>query len=85
MPQSLRDGCFAAGDELSVYPTHWVNQSVAAYYGIHSIRSSNDLGDPSISLQNPGVFGNNDTINFNIPGLGLQTISVGTDPSAAGV
>jgi hypothetical protein len=44
---------FAAADELSVYPTHWVNQSVAAYYGIRSIRSSNDLGDPSRRLNEP--------------------------------
>src|SRR5262249_34670497 len=27
----------------------------------------------------------NDTINFNIPGAGVQTINVGTDASAAGI
>src|SRR5207247_10127957 len=59
--------------------------SVSLREAITSINAGNDLGDPSISLQNPGTFGINDTINFNIPNFGVQTINVGTDPSAAGI
>src|SRR5437773_9903936 len=59
--------------------------SVSLREAITSINAGNDLGDPSISLQNPGTFGINDTINFNIPNFGVQTINVGTDASAAGI
>src|SRR5262249_4428095 len=51
---------------------------------ITAINAGNDLGDPDITAQSPGTFGVNDTINFNIPGSGVQTINVGTDASAAG-
>src|SRR4051812_12048333 len=39
-------------------------------------------GDPDVTLQNPGAFGSSDAIHFNIGSGGLQTINVGTDPSA---
>src|SRR5205823_2178371 len=50
-----------------------------------AVNAGNDLGDPDITAQNPGTFGVNDTINFNIPGTGVKTINVGSDPSAAGI
>jgi hypothetical protein len=52
---------------------------------ITAINAGNNLGDPDIVAQNPGTFGTNDTINFNIPGAGVKTINVGTDPSASGI
>src|SRR5713101_1319967 len=59
--------------------------SVSLRESITAINAGNDLGDPNITAQNPGTFGTNDTINFNIPGAGLQTINVGSDASAAGI
>src|SRR5262249_36882780 len=59
--------------------------SVSLREAIMAINSGSDLGDPAITAQNPGTFGINDTINFNLSGSGVQTIGVGTDPSASGV
>src|SRR5437868_6237987 len=59
--------------------------SVSLREMITAINAGNDLGDPDITAQNPGIFGTNDTINFNIPGAGVKTINVGSDPSAAGI
>src|SRR5437762_1910065 len=59
--------------------------SVSLREAITAINAGNDLGDPDITAQNPGTFGTNDTINFNIPGAGVKTINVGTDPSASGI
>jgi CSLREA domain-containing protein len=51
---------------------------------ITAINAGNDLGDPDVTAQNPGTFGTNDTINFNIPGNGRHVIAVGTAASAQG-
>src|SRR5713101_6003706 len=59
--------------------------SVSLREAITAINAGNDLGDPDITAQNPGTFGTNDTINFNINAAGVQTIDVGTDSSAAGI
>src|SRR6266851_375382 len=59
--------------------------SVSLREAITAVNAGNDLGDPDITAQNPGTFGALDTINFNIPGAGVQTINVGTDASAAGI
>ena len=62
--------------------------SVSLREAITAIDAGNDLGDPSISLQNPtlpGPFGSNDQVNFHLPSSGQQTILVGSDPSAAGL
>jgi hypothetical protein len=58
---------------------------VSVREAIRSFNQGNDLGDPNITSQNPGTYGTNDRVNFNIPGSGVQTINVGTDPSAAGI
>src|SRR5207247_2064946 len=50
-----------------------------------AMNAGNDLGDPDVTAQNPGIFGVNDTINFNINGAGVKTIDVGSDPSASGI
>src|SRR5204863_9918880 len=60
------------------------NGSVSLREAITAINAGNNLGDPDIVAQNPGTFGTNDTINFNIAGAGVKPISVGTDPSASG-
>src|SRR5207248_11755565 len=52
---------------------------------ITAVNAVSSLGDPDIVAQGPGTFGTNDTINFNIPGAGAKSISVGTDASAAGI
>ncbi len=52
---------------------------------ITAINAGNNLGDPDITAQNPGTFGVNDTINFNISGTGVHRIAVGTDASATGI
>ena len=44
--------------------------SVSLREAITSINAGNDLGDPDITAQNPGIFGTNDTVNFNIPEIG---------------
>lgn len=49
---------------------------------ITAINAGNDLGDATITAQNPGTFGTNDTIHFNIAGAGVHTINVGSDASA---
>ena len=49
------------------------------------MNAGNDLGDPNIASQNPGTFGTNDTINFNIAGAGVKTINVGSTASASGM
>src|SRR6266849_2783549 len=59
--------------------------SVSLREAITAVNAGNDLGDPDITAQNPGTFGVNDTINFNINASGVQTINVGTDASAAGI
>src|SRR5947207_4806416 len=59
--------------------------SVSLRESMTAINAGNDLGDPDITAQNPGTFGVNDTINFNITGAGVRTINVGTDASAAGI
>jgi hypothetical protein len=48
--------------------------SVSLREAITSINAGNDLGDPDITAQNPGTFGTNDRINFNIAGAGVHTI-----------
>src|SRR5205085_1109298 len=50
--------------------------TVSRREALTAINAGNDLGDPSITTQNPGTFGTNDTINFNIPGTGVKTIGV---------
>ena len=59
--------------------------SVSLREAITAVNAGNDLGDPDITAQSPGVFGINDTINFNIPGSGVHTITIGTDASASGI
>jgi CSLREA domain-containing protein len=69
-----------AGDDLT--PN---DGSVSLREAITAINAGNSLGDPDIIAQNPGTFGINDTINFNIAGAGVQTINVGSNPSASGI
>src|SRR5437879_4471071 len=52
--------------------------SVSLREAITPVNAGNDLGDPDITAQNPGTFGSNDTIQFNIPGTGVHTILVGS-------
>jgi len=59
--------------------------SVSLRESIVAINAGNDLGDPDITAQNQGAFGTNDTINFNIPGAGVQTISVGASAGATSI
>src|SRR5947209_8491362 len=59
--------------------------SVSLREAITAVNAGNDLGDPDITAENPGTFGTNDTINFNIPGAGVQTINVGSAASASGI
>jgi hypothetical protein len=59
--------------------------SVSFREALTATNAGNDLGDPDITAQNPGTFGTNDTIVFNIAGGGVRTINVGTDASAAGI
>jgi molybdopterin-binding protein len=49
--------------------------TVSLREAITAINAGNDLGDPNVTAQNPGTFGTNDTINFNVPGSGVQTVS----------
>src|SRR5262249_27679614 len=52
--------------------------SVSLREAILAIDTGTGLGDPDITNQLPGVFGINDTINFNISASGTrQTINVG--------
>jgi CSLREA domain-containing protein len=57
--------------------------SVSLREAITAINAGNNLGDPDIIAQNPGTFGSNDTIHFNLPGTGPFQISVGSDSSAS--
>ncbi|HVS80710.1 MAG TPA: CSLREA domain-containing protein, partial [Pyrinomonadaceae bacterium] len=59
--------------------------SVSLREAITASNAGNDLGDPDITAQNPGTFGPLNTINFNIPGVGVKTINVGSSASAAGI
>jgi CSLREA domain-containing protein len=61
------------------------NGSVSLREAMTAINAGNNLGDPDITAQNPGTFGTNDTIDFNIPGAGVKTINVGTSASASGL
>jgi uncharacterized repeat protein (TIGR01451 family) len=53
--------------------------TVSIHEAIAAINAGNDLGDPNITAQGPftgaNAFGTNDTINFNIAGAGLHTIT----------
>src|SRR6266851_4129253 len=58
--------------------------SVSLRESITAVNAGNDLGDPDITAQNPGTFGVNDTINFNIIASGtVQTINVGATGNGA--
>jgi len=63
--------------------------SVSLREAITAINAGNNLGDPDIMAQNPGTFGVNDSINFDIPGpFPLQVpfqINVGSDASAPNI
>src|SRR5437870_718416 len=59
--------------------------SVSLREAILAINAGNAAAFPEIALQNPGTFGTNDTINFNIPGAGEQTINVGASAGATGI
>jgi CSLREA domain-containing protein len=50
--------------------------SVSLREAVTAINAGNDLGDPDITAQNPGTFGTNDRINFNIAGAGVHTITL---------
>src|SRR5260370_4369055 len=52
--------------------------SVSLREAITAINAGNDLGDPDITAQNPGIFGTNDAIKFNIPGAAPFQINVGS-------
>src|SRR4029077_4404954 len=49
------------------------------------INAGNNLGDPDIIAQNPGIFGTNDAIHFKIPGSAPFQINVGSSASAPGL
>jgi CSLREA domain-containing protein len=58
--------------------------SVSLREAIQAINSGTTLGDPDISGQNPGTFGVNDTIDFNISAShARQTIAVGSTGNGA--
>ncbi|HEV3443385.1 MAG TPA: DUF4214 domain-containing protein [Gemmataceae bacterium] len=61
--------------------------SVSLREAITAINAGSTLGDPDISAQNPGTFGINDKIAFNIPQPGggptVQTINVGGSGNGA--
>ena len=52
--------------------------SVSLREAIQAINSGENLGDPDIIAQNPGIFGINDTIDFAIPESGRHTIFPGS-------
>src|SRR3954470_10796623 len=54
------------------------NGSVSLREAITAINAGNSLGDPDITIQSPGTYGTNDTINFNIAGAGVKTIAPGS-------
>jgi CSLREA domain-containing protein len=51
--------------------------SVSLREAITAINAGTDLGDLDIKNQNPGIFGTDDAIHFNINAAGVQTINVG--------
>jgi CSLREA domain-containing protein len=57
--------------------------SVSLREAITAINAGNSLGDPDIIAENPGTFGVNDTIKFNINGSGVQTFGVGGQGNGA--
>ena len=58
--------------------------SVSLREAIQAIDAGSNQGDPDIINQNPGTFGVNDTINFNISGAAQrQTITVGSTGNRA--
>jgi len=59
--------------------------TVSLREAITAINAGNSLGDPDIIAQKPGIYGVNDTINFNIPGTGVHIINVGTAFDALGI
>jgi CSLREA domain-containing protein len=59
--------------------------SVSLREAITAVNAGNNLGDPDIIVQNPGLFGTNDTIRFNIPGTLPFQINVGGSASAANI
>jgi hypothetical protein len=61
------------------------NGAVTFREAITAINAGNALGDPDIVAQNPGIFGVNDTIKFDIAGRGVHTINVGTGVNVSGV
>jgi hypothetical protein len=52
-----------------------VDGAVTLREAIASINAGTDLGNSDITNQNPGTFGTNDTINFNLAGAGVHTIN----------
>jgi CSLREA domain-containing protein len=58
--------------------------SVSLREAIAAVNAGNDLGDPDITAQNPGTFGINDRINFNIDGGGVHTIRPATQLPTVG-
>src|SRR5207302_2438564 len=59
--------------------------SVSLREAITAINAGNTLGDPDIIAQNPGTFGSNDTIKFNLPATAPFQINVGSTTSAANI
>ena len=53
--------------------------SVTLREAITAMNAGSDLGDPDITAQTPGAFGAGDTVEFNIPAAGVQTIIVTLD------
>jgi len=58
------------------------NGSVSLREAITAINAGNDLGDADIAAHTSGAFGTTDSIEFDIPGDGVHTISLGADASA---
>ncbi len=53
-----------------------VTGPVSLREAITAINAGSDSGFSNITSQNPGTFGQGDTIDFNIPGTGVQTIAL---------
>jgi hypothetical protein len=51
--------------------------SLSLREAITAVNTGNSPGNPDVTAQGPGVFGTNDTINFNIAGAGVQRVLVG--------
>ena len=52
--------------------------TVSLREAITSLNQATTLGDTDISNQNPGTYGSNDMIHFNLPGQGRKVIQVGS-------